>query len=138
MIYAINGYVYAFRLPHVVVKCSSGLFYEIIVSQTAMKNMVVGEAVFLYVWIHHDQRSFEETMYGFENEEERSVFFDLISVSKIGPKTAMTIIGFPLDTVRQKIAAGDWLFFKAVRGIGTECAKRIILELQKPYLGEND
>ncbi|MBN2711558.1 MAG: Holliday junction branch migration protein RuvA, partial [Planctomycetes bacterium] len=70
-------------------------------------------------------------LYGFLNEEERSLFQTLIGLSGVGPSIAMQILSsvtpqdFAIAVEKQDLA-----FFKKVKGIGPKKAKRLILDLK--------
>ena len=75
-------------------------------------------------------------LFGFSSRDERWVFDELISISGVGPKLALTMLsGMPATDVREAIAAGDSARLKAVRGIGAKIADRIVLELGKKFAG---
>ncbi len=71
-------------------------------------------------------------LFGFSTDEERRLFRQLISVSKIGPRLGA---GHALHTdpreVRRAIALGDVALFQSVPGIGKKTAERVILELRE-------
>ncbi|MEY4133788.1 MAG: hypothetical protein RL386_138 [Bacteroidota bacterium] len=71
------------------------------------------------------------TLYGFADEEERSLFRHLISVSGIGPGTAQIILSAmnPTD-IRAAIIGERDDAFRTVKGIGPKTAKRLILDLK--------
>lgn len=72
------------------------------------------------------------SLYGFLNKEERSLFSLLLSVSGIGPKSAMTVLaGFPLERLVSAIAQSDIELLISVPGIGRKTAERIVLELKE-------
>jgi Holliday junction DNA helicase RuvA len=72
------------------------------------------------------------SLYGFLNKEERSLFSLLLSVSGIGPKSAMTVLsGFPLERLVSAIAQSDIELLTSVPGIGRKTAERIVLELKE-------
>jgi Holliday junction DNA helicase RuvA len=71
------------------------------------------------------------TLYGFASEQERQLFGQLISVSKVGPRLALGVLSsYPTDTLLQIIAAGDAGMLSKAPGIGKKTAERIVLELQ--------
>jgi Holliday junction DNA helicase RuvA len=72
------------------------------------------------------------SLYGFLNKEERALFSLFLSVSGVGPKTAMAIIsGFPLDRLVSAVAQGDVALLSSISGIGRKTAERIVLELKE-------
>lgn len=70
-------------------------------------------------------------LYGFSNEDDLGFFELLISVSGIGPKSALGILGIAsTDALRRAIATGDTSYLTKVSGIGRKTAEKIVLELR--------
>ena len=78
-------------------------------------------------------------LYGFEDEEELTLFKMLIGISKIGPKVAMGILsGTNPGEFKKRIVAGDVAALTALPGIGPKTAKRIIVELKDKFVVTGD
>ncbi len=88
-----------------------------------------GSPISLY--IHTAVRDDAIDLYGFLHEEELAFFRQLMSVSGIGPKTALSImsVGEP-SALKRSIAAGDAAALHKVFGIGRKSAERIVVELR--------
>lgn len=70
------------------------------------------------------------TLYGFETADDRSVFRTLLTVSGVGPKLAMAVLGvLGADGLRAAVAAEDRKSLTTVPGIGAKGAARMLLEL---------
>ena len=70
-------------------------------------------------------------LFGFLNRDERDMFRRLISVSGIGPKSALGVLGsMPLSDLRLAILTGDAAALSRAPGIGKKTAQRISLELK--------
>lgn len=70
------------------------------------------------------------TLYGFETADDRSVFRTLLTVSGVGPKLAMAVLGvLGADGLRAAVAAEDTKSLTTVPGIGAKGAARMLLEL---------
>ena len=70
-------------------------------------------------------------LYGFLTSEERELFLDLISVSGVGPKSALGVLGsMPLQDLRLAILTGDVSMLSRAQGVGKKTAQRISLELK--------
>lgn len=83
------------------------------------------------VWTHLHVREDSLELYGFPSYAEMDFFETLISVSGVGPKSAIGILGVaPLDTLRRAIAAGETMYLTKVSGIGKRMAEKIIVELK--------
>ncbi len=88
------------------------------------------------IWTRLFVRDEQFELFGFATRDERWVFEELISISGVGPKLALTLLsGMPAQDVRETIAVGDAARLKAVRGIGAKIADRIVLELGKKFAG---
>lgn len=89
----------------------------------------VGESVKMFV--HHHVREDQDTLYGFDSKEARHLFQDLISVSGIGPKSALSILasGKP-NQIEYAIENQDVKFLTKFPGIGPKSAQQIILDLK--------
>ena len=83
------------------------------------------------LFIHTAVREDAIDLYGFPTEEELLFFKQLMSVSGIGPKTALGILNVSdLQTLRRNIAAGDAGALTKIFGIGKKSAERIVVELR--------
>jgi len=72
------------------------------------------------------------SLYGFLSREERALFALLLSVSGIGPKSAMALLsGFPLEKLVAGIAQGDVALLSSISGVGRKTAERLIVELKE-------
>lgn len=70
------------------------------------------------------------TLYGFYTIEEKSWWLHLISVSSIGPKTALTILSSLAPSALHKaILSKDAQLLTSIKGVGAKAAQRLILEL---------
>ncbi len=92
----------------------------------------VGEDVEFFTYLN--VREDELTLYGFPNYEDLELFESLISVSGIGPKTALGVLSLADSrTVKIAIAREDSSILTRVSGIGKKTAERIILELKNKF-----
>jgi len=89
------------------------------------------------LWTHLVVREDVLDLYGFMNEAELEFFEMLISVSSIGPKSALGVINTaPIDHIKEAIARGDASALTKVSGIGSKSAQKIILELRDKLGGD--
>ena len=71
------------------------------------------------------------TLYGFADDDERTVFELLQTASGVGPRLAQAMLGVhPPDVLRRAVAAEDLAALMLVSGIGKKGAQRIVLELK--------
>lgn len=81
--------------------------------------------------VHESIREDAHQLFGFINEQERQLFRQLIGVSGVGANTARVILSsIPAPELEAVIASGDDSRLKAVKGIGTKTAQRIIVDLR--------
>ena len=83
------------------------------------------------VWTHLYVREDTLDLYGFLDKDELEFFEVLISISGIGPKSALGILEVaPVASLKQAIVSEDETFFTKVSGVGKKTAQRLILELK--------
>ncbi len=81
-------------------------------------------------WVHTAVRETSIDLYGFETEEELRVFELLITVSGVGPKSALAILSVAgVDAIEEAVATGDTSSLTKISGIGRKTAEKIVLEL---------
>ena len=101
--------------------------YQVYLS--ARLHLSVGQSCQLYC--SQQVREDSLTLYGFATWLERSWFELLLSVSGVGPKSALAIVGSnPIDRIEQAISLGQTALFEAIPGIGKKVAAKIIVELK--------
>ncbi len=110
-----------------------GVGYALAVSlNTSQKLSVTDSTVSLFT--HLQIKDDTIVLYGFIDEEERSVFLKLISISGIGPKSALAILsGLTAGQFKQAVHQGDAKPLNALPGIGKKTAARILLELKDTW-----
>lgn len=104
----------------------SGVGYEVNVPTNL--SIDKGEAeLFVHTHVREDQLA----LYGFATHEEVLFFKSLLSVSGIGPKVALAIVGSaPIKQLKSSIAAGDPSMLSAVSGVGKKTAEKAVIELK--------
>lgn len=108
----------------------SGVGYELLCSRNTLDRIGKGEAVRLYTHFQLSQDAV--ALYGFVTQEERAMFRQLITVSKIGPRTALSALSVltPSD-ITSAIVTENAAAFEGVPGIGKKTAARLLLELKE-------
>ena len=108
-----------------VVVTEGGVGYEVFVpQQTLLALPARGSLVRFYTC--HIVREDAQELYGFETWDERQTFLVLISISKVGARTALGI----LSAFRRLVVEDDVLALTQVSGIGKKSAQHIFLELK--------
>jgi len=111
-----------------------GVGYKVYATLPTLGQTTIGEKITLHTHMHVRENS--QDLYGFEDREEQSIFELLISVSGIGPKSALGILNVANPTLlKQAVASGDTTHLTKVSGVGKKSAQKIIIEL-KDKLGD--
>ena len=103
--------------------------YEILISLRTYSKIKNIDKVNIFTYLNVKEDS--HTLYGFYNKKERKTFLDLISISGVGPSTAIVILSsLSASELKKAIIESDVNKIKSVKGIGLKTAERIILELK--------
>ena len=103
--------------------------YAINTSTTSAANTKRGEQTIFYTYLHVREDIFE--LYGFASKAELNCFKQLISVSGVGPKAALAILGtITPEKLSLCIVTGAEKALCAAPGVGKKLAQRVILELK--------
>lgn len=119
---------------------TGGVGYQVYVS-TDILSKTIGVGSDISLWTHMIVREDVMDLYGFETIDEKSFFEMLISVSGIGPKSALSILSVaPMETIKKAIGSGDTSYMTKVSGIGKRTAEKIVVELRDKLasLGHKD
>lgn len=115
--------------PTMILVDVGGIGYEVKISLSTfskLKDLKTGK-VFTYLHVKEDAH----TLYGFHSPDEKSLFVKLISISGVGPSTAILMLSsMSVGEIQESIASEDVATIKRVKGIGTKTAERIVLELK--------
>lgn len=116
------------KLDGQIILVNHGIGYAIRVSNSMLSAAPEGTSMEIFI----ATRITDETMvlYGFTTLEEMNFFHQLIKISGIGPKTAMSILDTPLPLLQKAILEEDVEFLSTIPGIGKKTAARLILELK--------
>lgn len=112
---------------------AGGVGFDIFVSQTTLERLgAIGDTAKVFTYLNVNARDNELSLFGFASKEEKKMFLNLTSVSGIGPKTAVSILGsVDIFDLASSIASGDSSVISRVKGIGKKSADRIVLELRE-------
>ncbi len=113
----------------------NGVGYRVLVSLNAFADLPnQGESVELQIHTHMRESSLE--LFGFVTLEEKALFTQLLAVSGVGPRMALTILsGIPTGDLVTALAEGDVKRLVGIPGIGKRTAERLIVELQDKVAG---
>ena len=134
MIGKLTGTLAAKNPPEVLVDCG-GVGYEVLVPMSTFYNLpALGQTTSLLT--HLIVREDAHLLYGFATNEERAGFKQLVKISGVGPRTALSILsGMSVADIAQSVAKQDAARLTKIPGIGKKTAERLLLEL-KGKLGD--
>ncbi len=103
--------------------------YQVFVNATRYVELDLDQEIELY--IHEHVREDAQDLYGFNSMAELEMFELLLSISGVGPKSALNTLSIAgLEELKVTIAHGDPSLLMKVSGIGKKTAERIVLELK--------
>ena len=129
MIGSLRGTLAAKTPPQVLLEVH-GVGYEIDVPMSTFYNLpALGETVVLLT--HFVVREDAQVLFGFLTASERATFRELVKISGVGPRTALSILsGLSVAELSQAVTRQDAARLVKVPGIGKKTAERLLLELK--------
>lgn len=128
MIASLNGTVRHKDLNLLVIDVN-GVGYHVAVPSDVAVEANLSQPIFL--WTYLAVREEALNLYGFLDRDTLELFTLLITISGIGPKTALGVLNVASpETLRQAIGTGDTSYLTRVSGIGKKNAEKIVLELR--------
>ena len=117
-------------LPDRAVLEAGGVGYELFCSALTLKRLRAGQKERLYTHLHLAEGVM--ALYGFYEPEEKDMFRRLLTVTRVGPKLALSVLSVltPSD-VAGAIVTNNAAAFDRVSGMGRKTAQRVLLELKE-------
>lgn len=117
-------------LPDRAVLEAGGVGYELFCSAMTLKRLRAGQKERLYTHLHLAEGVM--ALYGFYEPDEKDMFRQLLTVSRVGPKLALSVLSvlMPSD-VATAIVTNNAAAFDRVSGMGRKTAQRVLLELKE-------
>ncbi len=104
--------------------------YKVFVNPTQYTELDIGQLIELYTYQHVREDALD--LYGFNTLENLEMFEMLLSISGIGPKSALGVLAIATtEDIRESILRGDPSLLTKVSGIGKKTAERVVLELRE-------
>jgi Holliday junction DNA helicase RuvA len=130
MIAYLRGRLIRNNIEYIVIQVG-GIGYKVYIPSSLQQTLPqIDEEVELHTY--HYVREDNISLYGFNNVETLELFEQLLDVSKIGPKVALSILStMPAREFKFAIVNNQINTLKEIKGIGNKTAKRLILELQE-------
>ena len=129
MIASLDGEVGAVFADSLILEVG-GIGYRVFCAPAVLTTARVGERVKLFT--HHLVREDMQALYGFRSPEELGFFGLLQTVTGVGPKVALALVGSrPIGDLQLAILSDDLTLLTSVTGVGKRLAARIALELKE-------
>lgn len=129
MISYIAGTIHSKGKSSVTLLTAAGLGYEVELRPARAMELKTGDALELHTYLRITDSS--HTLFGFFSTEEKRFFELLLTVSGVGPKSAMNILALgSIDEISQAIARKDVKYLTSVQGMGKKTAERLVVELK--------
>ncbi len=124
----------AYKDPTYLIIDVNGVGYQVNISLNTFATVKDQERCKVHTYLHVTENS--QSLYGFSQASEKGLFLSLISVSGIGPSTALVMLSqLEPEELKQAILTDDVRLIQSVKGVGAKTAQRVILEL-KDKLGK--
>jgi Holliday junction DNA helicase RuvA len=129
VIASVEGRVGAVAFDSVVLEVG-GIGYQVFASPAILSTAQPGSTLKLHTY--HLVREDQQALYGFRSPEDLGFFTLLLTVTGVGPKVALAIVGSrPTPDLQLAIMAQDQAVLVSIPGIGKKLAERIIFELKE-------
>ncbi|MDP2593577.1 MAG: Holliday junction branch migration protein RuvA [bacterium] len=114
---------------------TGGLGYKVYATKETLDCLSENKSASL--WTYLAVREDSNTLYGFLQKDELDFFELLLTVSGIGPKTALGILNLAdVSSIKKAVSANNPAHLIKVSGIGKRVAEKIVLELKNKIKGE--
>ncbi len=132
MIAQLSGRLLEKNPTAIIIDCG-GVGYEVKISLNSFSQIGSDENIRIYTKLI--VREDAQLLYGFMSTDEREMFNQLISVSGIGPNTAMIMLSSLQTTeIAHAIQVEDVRTIQSIKGIGAKTAQRVIIDLKDKVL----
>lgn len=128
MIAYLNGQILAKSNNYVILGVNN-IGYRLFIGESLGSDLKIGDIKEFY--ISHQVREDASDLYAFRNIAELELFELLLSVSGVGPKSALGVLSIAsADDIKEAVIRGDAALLTKVAGIGKKTAERVVLELK--------
>lgn len=118
---------------HITLECNN-IGYLIKVPNPYQYQINTNIKLFVYLLLKENSNE----LYGFLNEEEKSIFINLIKIKKVGPKTALSILASTnIQEIYTAVYKNNISFFESFSGIGPKLSQQIVISLRKEFKIKN-
>ncbi len=118
-----------YKDPTYIIVETHGVGYQVKISLNTYSQLKDKDTSKVFIYQHITEVA--HTLFGFADDSEKSIFLLLISVSGVGPSTALMVLSsLSSEELEKAILSEDVKTIQAVKGIGLKTAQRLILELK--------
>lgn len=135
MIGFLRGEIFSISTDSIVLLVDS-VGYEVHIDKALLGKVNKSDKLNLFIHSHIREDCFD--LYGFASEEELKLFRLLITVSGVGPKTALGIMDKGVVEIKAAISKAETKFFVGIPRLGQKNAQKIIIELKSKVGSLND
>lgn len=128
MIHHLNGKLIEKHPTHLIIECG-GVGYFVTISLNTYEKIPDREAI--KVFTHFSVKEDSQSLFGFAEESEKVMFRQLISVSGIGPSTAILVLSaLGPHQLKEALLNEEVSLLQTIKGIGGKTAQRMVIELK--------
>lgn len=128
MIATLTGTI-AEKIGELVILNVHGVGYGLLTPAEDFNKMLPGDEAKYYIYENIRENSHD--LYGFTQIDTKRLFEQLLDVTGVGPKMALSILNIgSVEDVRRAIAGGDTKYITAAQGVGKRVAERVVVELK--------
>ncbi len=121
---------YSANQMYIIVRNACGVGYGVFVPSNSVLQLEEEVKLFTSLQVREDS----QTLYGFLSLEQKEMFENVLNVTGIGPKIALSIVSnYSSPEFKEILYSGDYQTLSKVKGLGEKGAKKIVLELQGVY-----
>ena len=128
MIGALRGKIFS-KSQNSIILFAGNIGYTVFVTNRFLETTKTDADVFLFIHSHIREDTFD--LFGFPTIQELHLFKLLLTVSGIGPKTALTVIDRGVTAVTHAVQKSDVDFFTTIPRLGKKNAQKVIIELKQ-------
>ncbi len=128
MISRLRGTIIEIYENKIEIETTSGITYIVRTPEETLLTLSTGDHIFLFT--HLDIKETDWNLYGFTSIPEKELFLMLLSVSGVGPKSALAILNVaPLSMIVHSIKEKNSSIVVKASGIGKKSAEKIVIDL---------
>lgn len=120
----------------IILHTSGGVGYRVEVGPALFLRLQDQEPAELFIYTHVKEDALK--LFGFQTNKDLSLFELILSVSGVGPKTALAIIDTGAERLVTAVQNADVSFFSSIPRVGKKLAQKIIIELKSKLGGLKD